>query len=408
MQSVCSAEKCVGCAACSDVCPIQCISMQFDLEGFLISVIYEENCIDCGKCVKVCPAVNIAIGSNGNFDGYMCWNKDTIARIESSSGGVFSCIADYVLEQYGIVYGAAFDDKFNLKHIRISSKRELPQLRGSKYIGSNLSGVYKSVKSDLEDGRYVLFSGTPCQNNALKNYLSKDYEKLITCDFVCHGVGSTKYFNDCLNYLKRKYDSNIKNISFRKKYYGYLKPTFEIRFTNEKVYKEFNYLSIFGYFFANTICNRLACGSCKNATSKRYSDFTMADYGCPDIYQQSLREIKKGISNLLVNTDKGRMIFEQLNNNLVYVDRERDFIISSSPRLQMKTSVSEERTSFFDNYLSLDFDEFLAKNYCISKKERDAMKYSGKWSGSPAQFLYKVFHKIGAIMRKQPLFWHSK
>jgi coenzyme F420-reducing hydrogenase beta subunit len=400
MNRVCSADVCVGCAACSDICPMQCISMKFDGEGFFTSVIDEKSCVDCERCYNVCPAISIPKGNHGEFDGYMCWNKDANIRIRSSSGGVFSWIADYVLEQDGLIYGAAFDNKFNLKHIGISSKQDLHQLRGSKYIGSDLRGIYRSIKNDLESGKFVLFSGTPCQNAALKNYLPKDYEKLITCDFLCHGVGSTKYFNDCLNYLERKYDSNIEHISFRKKNYGYLKPIFEVRFNNKKVYKELYYLSIFGYFFANSICNRRSCGSCKYATSERSSDFTMADYGCFDKYKQPLGEIKKGISTLLVNTDKGRKIFEQTKNKLVYKERPRHFIVSSSPYLQMRTSVNTERELFFDEYFSLDFDEFVAKNYRISKKERNALKYDGKWYGNPAQFVYKLFHKICAIIRK--------
>ncbi len=394
MQYVCPRDVCVGCAVCIDICPMKCISMQFDQEGFLISVIDEKNCIDCGQCLRVCPSLKTPIGNNGDFEGYMCWNRDTIARINSSSGGVFSCLADYILERSGNVYGAAFNENFNLIHMQIYSEESLPCLRGSKYIGSNLSGIYIKVKSDLENGKYVLFSGTPCQNAALKNYLSNDYEHLLTCDFLCHGVGSTRYFNDCLIYLEKKYGSNIISILFRGKQHGYLKPTFEIRFANGKIYKEYYFLSIFGYFFRDKLCNRESCGSCKYATVERFSDFTMADYGCSDKLEQPLREIKKGISTLLVNTEKGRKVFEQVKNNLVYVERAKDIVISSSPYLQMQTSISKDRRMFFYDYLTLDFEEFIKKYYSVSKKEKRKMKYSGKWNESPVQFLYKVFHKI--------------
>ena len=184
-------KECCGCTACLHVCPVKCITMQEDEEGFFYPVIEKEKCIHCHKCEKVCPVRN-ADSINTKTETYVGYSKDDEIRKQSSSGGIFSVVAEWILLQNGVIFGAAFDQNFEVHHIAIETNGELGKLRGSKYVQSRLENVYPVVKQYLEIKRKVLFTGTACQIAGLKRYLNKEYENLYTVDVLCHGVPSPK------------------------------------------------------------------------------------------------------------------------------------------------------------------------------------------------------------------------
>lgn len=394
MNSICNSDKCVGCGVCVDICPKNAIELKYNVQGFLHPNIDNEKCIDCNKCVNHCPAnKNHTNNKIDKFRGYMCWSKNDNTRINSSSGGIFSILANYAFDNNGVVYGASFNENLSLRHVKIEKQEELFQLRGSKYIQSDTSGIYKDVLEQLKNNRFVLFSGTPCQVVALHNFLGKDYSNIITCDFICHGVGSTKFFNNCINYLKQKYKSNPIDVKFRKKIYGWKKSSFEVSFLNRKSYKDYFNLSVFGYPYALKLINRESCASCQFATMPRYSDFTMADYGGDDYIIQDKSELFKGISTLIINNEKAEEVFDKIKNTVYYEQKTNEMIQKSSPYLQNKPSSNPNREQFFKDFCEKDF-KIIKKTYCnVPIKERIKFVYDE----NRLPILYKIYKKIRGV-----------
>ena len=188
--------------------------MSQDDEGFLYPVIAKEQCINCGLCEKVCPVDN-PLYKNDTCTVYAAYVKDEHQRMQSTSGGVFYAVAKWIIEQNGIVYGAAFDTNFKLRHIGVDSLSDLQQLRGSKYLQSNLGNVFSEIREHLKKGRWVYFVGVGCQVAGLHSFLRKEYDTLITSDLVCHGVPSQLMFDWHLDYLRQKEKGEITSYSFR-------------------------------------------------------------------------------------------------------------------------------------------------------------------------------------------------
>ena len=211
---------CCGCRACEQVCPKQAIVMETDDEGFLYPKIDACKCINCGLCNKVCPIEVGNISVEHPLAVYAAQYQNNKVLNNSSSGGIFSLIANYVFSKYGVVYGAAFDDDMYLQHIRITDIEELNKLRGSKYVQSDIEDTYKQAKTDLENGALVYFTGTPCQIQGLKLFLRKHYANLLTTDLVCHGTPSYKVFANTLREIEAKKHGRIYSYLFRDKSVG--------------------------------------------------------------------------------------------------------------------------------------------------------------------------------------------
>ena len=203
-------SQCCGCTACSSICPKKAIMMKQDEEGFMYPIIDKSKCVNCGLCDKVCPVKNAKENGN-NQHAYIFQNADDKIRRESTSGGAFTAIAEYVIDNNGIVYGAVFDEKYKVIHKGIDNKEELYKFRNSKYVQSEMENCYSEIKEYLNKGKLVCFSGTSCQVEGLKNYLGKHYENLILVDVVCRAVPSPLIWKKYLNMIKEL--CNKKNIS---------------------------------------------------------------------------------------------------------------------------------------------------------------------------------------------------
>lgn len=367
----CSLDKkeCSGCTACLHVCPKQCISMKQDEEGFLYPVIDESSCIKCGLCEKTCPFNTPTYKSNTPIV-YAAYLKDISQRMKSTSGGVFYAIAKWIIEQNGIVYGAAFDDQFKLKHIGVDSINDLQKLRGSKYLQSDLGNIFSEIKQFLNQGRWVYFVGVGCQVAGLHAFLRKEYENLITSDLVCHGVPSQLMFDWHLDYLRKKEKGEIISYSFRDleswgvcEMYSYISQTHRQGIRRLHGYS----LSPYLYSFMEAFNYRYSCYNCKFAKLPRQGDITLADYWGVKHFFQDL-DTDKGVSLVLLNTSKACNIWNQIQDVLEYrISRVEDAALINKNLIQ-PTPMPDIRPSIYEmikqrGYKSVVDKEFRTPHY---------------------------------------------
>ena len=214
-------SECSGCTACKCSCPKNAIEMIYDEEGFQYPFINKEKCIECGLCYNICPNI-IKNEENTIIEAHGAKHKNEIERFTSRSGGVFVAISDYILELGGVIYGAELNDRFEVEHGRAIIKEQRDKFKGSKYIQSDMKNIILDIKKDLQNGKKVLFSGTPCQVAGVKAAIPKKYyDNLNTCDLICHGVPSKRVFRDFLRYIENKENKRIKRFIFRDKRFGW-------------------------------------------------------------------------------------------------------------------------------------------------------------------------------------------
>ena len=309
MLKLINKKDCCGCFACYNICPKECISMLKDSEGFSYPQIDSKKCIECNLCEKVCPIINRYVEGEDKLEGYYGYINDDNIRLGSSSGGIFSAIADYVIENKGIVIGASFDDNFAVKHSIIESKRDLWKLRGSKYVQSEINDIFKCVRDFLDDNRLVLFTGTPCQVAGLKKYLQKKYDNLYTVDILCHGVPSPKVWSKYINEKEKEYGSKIFKINFRNKDEGWNNFSLKINFENGAIYKNNIKNDLYLKFFLNHLSLRPSCHSCKFKSLNRASDLTIGDAWGIDKIDSSINSYN-GVSLVIVHSEKGERLIK--------------------------------------------------------------------------------------------------
>ena len=348
-------SKCSGCGACFSACPSKAISMQKDIEGFLYPIVDEKKCTKCGLCKKTCPILNnkyIKKNQNSNPNCYAGWNKDESVRKNSSSGGIFSVIAKYILNKKGYVCGASFEDHNRLKHIIICDEKDLPKLRGSKYLQSEIGNVFIEIKNLLENDNWVLFTGTPCQAVGLKNYLKKEYEKLLIVDIICHGVPSPLVFEKYLKEVEEVNSKKIEKINFRDKSLGWKNP--QIVLTSEKgsdLIKKSLFGDIYGRGFLTNLFLRNICTDCVFSQWPKASDITLGDFWGIWKYNPGLDD-GKGTSLIMPNNGKGEFVINSIKESIaeftnvpssVAIDNNYPVIISSDKHVN--------REEFFENFL---------------------------------------------------------
>ncbi len=349
--------NCTGCGACSHICPKNCISMLPDNYGFLYPQLNDELCIKCGLCEKTCPVLNKYEQEKLTYiNSYAAKINDNNIRKISSSGGIFSVIAEKVLKTNGIVYGAAFDESFVVKHIGVSSLDDLDLLRRSKYVQSDLNNSFPSVESNLKDGKTVFFTGTPCQVEGLLAYLKKPYDNLITMDFVCHGVPAPYVWEQYKKLLKKQHNSGIVDVNFRDKSLGWKSSSIRIKFENGNVYSNtFSNDPYIKAFLANMDL-RDSCYSCKFKNTTHKSDITVADYWGidkinPEIYDD------KGLSLVLLNTVKGTSLINETEAEITLVKTDVEKAFPYNPCIIKSAPKHNFRQYFLSNYTKGDFSK---------------------------------------------------
>ena len=353
--------ECCGCTACASICPNDAIAMESDTLGFKYPKVDLDRCISCGLCVKVCAF-------NDNYDKslnlkkpeiYAARHKD-IHEIETSrSGAVFIAISDYILENGGIVYGVGYKDHFKVAHKRATTKEERNEFKGSKYVQSDLDGIFRQVKEDLKKSYTVLFSGTPCQTAGLNSYIGKKLrENLVLVDIVCHGVPSPNIWRDYIVYIEKKYKSKVVKVNFRdKSRIGWAGHIESFVFENGNKIES----KIYTDLFYKNIMLRPSCGNCHYTNFKRPSDITLADFWGWEKTDKDINADNKGVSLCVLNTQKGFNIFNLIKVHINVVPVQiKDCL---QPNLLHPTPLHPNSKKFEKHYLSTDFENLIEYNF---------------------------------------------
>lgn len=374
-------HKCCGCQACAQVCPKGAVAMTPDEEGFLYPVVDQTICVECGLCEKTCPLLHTADNQNSTPQAYAACSLNEEIRMESSSGGVFTLLAEHVLGQGGVVYGAAMEGG-RVKHIRAANAEDLILLRGSKYVQSDIGTVYLQAKQDLKAGKAVLFTGTPCQIEGLKAFLRKEYARLICMDIICHGVPSPTVWERYVALREKTAGNPAVQMLFRHKHYGWKAFAMFFEFSDHTVYMSRHRDDLFMKAFLHDLCLRPSCYQCGFKKVNRVSDITVADFWgienvCPEM------DDGKGTSLVIVHSKKGRSAFEAVCPNMRRQEVDFSAAIRGNPAMLRSAAKPKQRDAFMQRSRCEDFEKLVAE--CA--KERIAIR----------GILKKVLKKAGLL-----------
>lgn len=352
-------RECCGCTACASICNHEAIHMQVDEMEFKYPVVDIAKCVECGLCEKVC-AFHEHYDTTSNFQEpfvYAVRHKNNNEIKTSRSGAMFTALSDFIFERKGIVYGVGFADHFRVVHKRITNREDCKDLKGSKYVQSDLTDIFRSVKKDLADGFPVLFSGTPCQTSGLHSFLGKkEWKNLYLCDIVCHGVPSPKVWADYLEYVETKENRLIEKVNFRDKERGW-KAHFEsfVFQGGKKIITR-----TFTDLFYKHLILRPSCSSCKFTNTRRPSDITIADFWGWEKAVPGFNDDDMGCSLVFVNTPKGDQLFKQILPEIHAI--QTDLAHCMQPNLEHPSVFSPKYDSFWKDYQRKGFD-FVVKKY---------------------------------------------
>lgn len=372
MINIIDKKECCGCNACGDICPKDAITYKTDIEGFWYPEVNMQRCIDCHLCEKVCPIINVSEYKRNDYKEQICYaaeNKNIEVVFDSTSGGLFSALANPIYRDGGYVGGAIFNDDFSVKHYISNDKNDLPKLRSSKYLESNLEGFFKQVKALLIQGEKVLVCGCPCQMTAMRSFLHKDYENLIIVDFICRGINSPKVWRKYLDSFEERYDSKVVYCKAKSKEYGWRNLTQKVILEDGRNIYETKDTSNFtkGYLKTGVYC-RPSCYDCQFKGFPRIADITIADFWGIEKYSKQL-EKNLGTSLVMINSKKGETYFDTIKNRLNYLAVPFNSILIGNPSLIQSLDLPlVDRTEFFDDLDKMSFVQ-ISKKYIYSSKK---------------------------------------
>lgn len=363
MIEITEKKNCCGCTACAAVCPKECISMREDAEGFLYPAVNKTTCINCGACEKVCSILHVKPERKFEQEAYIVQNKDQKVLRESTAGGAFTAIAKYALRHGGVVFGVELSNQLVAHHIYVETEKDLARFRNSKYVQSNVGDTFRQVKSFLNQGKFVCFSGTPCQIEGLKNYLRLDYENLITVDVVCRAVPSPLIFQKYVEYQEKKLADHIKTVRFRDKHYGYKYSTMNvITDKNKGNYHQGVESDPWLRAFFSNICDRPSCHDCHFRKQYRVSDFTIWDCFHAGRFSKEL-DNDKGATRVLVHSEKGKRIFDEIKEGFSYIQTKPEYIVAGAKEMKESVAANPRREEFFMDANQLDGAQLFQKYF---------------------------------------------
>lgn len=400
-MEICKVEECTGCGACYIVCPVKAIKLVKHAKGWLIPNVDSELCVKCNKCKDVCHINSYKIKFERQYGCYAVCAKNNIMRLEASSGGIVSILAQYVFLLGGAVVGAVFDQDQHLYEDIAFSWEEYCRkgFSRSKYVQSETRDCFTRIKEYLEQNRLpLLFVGTPCQNAALSTFLGKSYSNLIKLDFVCHGVPSPEVFRSYCKYLEKRYNSPIKQIKFRVKRPSWSLSSTVYMFENGKKYIGNMMDDPYNACFVNNNSLRESCYNCKYCRMERTSDMTVCDYWGKREVQLSQQDEQLGVSAVIINSDIGNKYFSEIKELIISKEISYASILAGNARLQDAHCDHSNSEEFWKAYLSGkswdELNEFCVSYLdCVSKKTAFLMRYGTR---QPIKFVRSIFR----IMRK--------
>lgn len=364
-------EDCTGCTACFSICPVSAISMEKDKEGFLYPEVDTDKCIECGLCEKVCPITN-----NNNAEKttkntpkkiYALKHKDDKVRKSSASGGAYTAITDYMFERNPdstICYGASYTEYHKVVHLAANEPYERNKFRGSKYIQSDLGNTFRNIKKELKDGKSIIFTGTPCQVDGLKNFLKLaevDMKNLILNDLICHGVPSPMLWKDYIDFLEITNKSKLQTISTRTKVDGWRQFAPIAEFENGKIKNTTPDVRTFLQLFYSRLALRPACYECKYSSIQRTSDITIADFwGIEHSHPEFYDDL--GVSLVLANTEKGEALINETAKYAEILESDLNNCIKYQHNLQEPTPKPPNRDAMWNDYYRNGF-KYVAIKY---------------------------------------------
>lgn len=355
-------EDCCGCTACASVCGRGAISMVRDAEGFLYPRVEAGDCVGCGLCETVCPVQRYDHRGPRQHPPqvYALHHRDEEIWEKSSSGGVFAALCEAVLAEGGCVFGAAYNERWEVVHRRADTQETADAFRGSKYVQSDLQGVYAQVKAALSKGRKVLFSGTPCQCEGLRGYLRREYDTLLIVDIMCHCVPSPALFADYVQFVQRKAGSPIRSIFMKDKRFGWGEQTLRITFENGEEWFNTPETRLWNTIFYSRLATRPSCHACRFTNYHHPGDVTIGDFWGIDRTHPEFYD-RKGISLLFVNTAKGEALFAAVSKRFVYIKSDVEHCVQ--PNLLHPTQPAPARGAFWQDYARLSFRSLCVKYF---------------------------------------------
>lgn len=369
--------KCCGCNACVVACPKQCITKKVDEEGFWYPEVNTAACIDCGLCEKVCPMISPADNVE-RYDTptvYAAYTKDEDVRLDSTSGGLFSTLAFQIYDEGGYVGGAIYNENHTVSHYLSNIREDIDDIRSSKYLQSDTEETFAEVKELLSKGEKVLYCGAPCQIQGLYKYLKRDYDTLVTCDFICRGVNSPKVFISYMNMLERQFGARATKIKFKAKKWGWHRFSMRVNFANGKEYCKDRYHDPFfvGYLQYGGFA-RPSCYECPFKGFPQKADITLADFWGIENIDKSMDQ-DCGTSLVMINSTKGQALFDKIKNDIVYHKFSMEQAAEANPAMYSSLkSVREDRDDFFKAINELPFENVASRFFPMPTLKNELKK----------------------------------
>ena len=361
-------NACMSCGACASVCKLDAIRMTKTTEGFQIATIDQSKCVDCGMCQKVCPALNDVENHPEAFEVYAFKANDEL-RKNSTSGGAFAALAEAVIAQNGVFYGAAQTDDFSVAHMRGESIDDLAKMQGTKYIQSDMTSCYAQIENDLKQGRKVLFSGTPCQVDGVKRFINikkLSVENFFAVDIICHGVPSPAFYQAYMKWLEKEYGSKVVDYKFRSKKISWRGSSCYAKLADDRELKNEKKLCGFMNVYYSDNITRESCYNCPYTSKNRVGDLTISDYWGLENLDKNFEDAL-GVSMVLVNTEKGRELFKQVRGEKIAGNIE----VAKQPQLSHPTKRPQTRDDFWVEYEKSGVKPLLKKHGGV---RRDSLK----------------------------------
>lgn len=390
MPKMCDTAICSGCAACALACPKGCITMTADREGFLRPFVDETKCVNCGLCQKACPVLHPPILPETQPTCFAAFNENDRDRYAASSGGVFILLARWVISRGGVVFGAALGSDMTLSHRWTETEAGVMSFCGSKYLQSDVKNTYREAGIFLEQGRYVLYSGTPCQIRGLKSHLNKNYDKLITVDIICHGVPSPAVWQLYVQERAQKDAGGMlpKQVSFRDKSQGW--SAFSMRFVYEQteycvVHKQDPYMR----GFLRDLYLRPSCYQCTAKGMRRISDLTLADYWGVQKFSPDMDD-DKGTSLVFCHTEKARILWEDIANRTRWKQIDPEIGARPNPAMVRSPKAHPNRAAFFSRFEQEQLEDLV-------------MELTPDLVSPPPSLRQRIRAFVGRVLRKSGL-----